>query len=350
MIGIFEEENSWDTIKNANLPVVLYGMGNGADMIIDVFEKFGIKYDDIFASDKFVRGHSFHEKKVLKLSEVEEKYDDFVVVMTFAIHDDESIENVKNISKRHLVLSPTVPVAGNGLFTKEFVEENLDKFEKVYSLLADEKSKKAFENVVKFKISGKLQYLFDVYSDEDEVFQNIIKLGENETILDLGAYDGDTVKTFTQVTNNTYKKIVALEPDKKNFKKLQKNTEELENVEILNKGIWNESTVLYFEKSAGRQSKITGSGKEKIDVVSVDSLDENFSFIKMDVEGSEEKALLGAENTIKENHPKLYVCAYHRNEDLFKLPLLVLNYDETYKLYFRQHKYIPAWECNFYII
>lgn len=31
------------------------------------------------------------------------------------------------------------------------------------------------------------------------------------------------------------------------------------------------------------------------------------------------KALDGATKTIKRNLPKLYVCAYHRNEDLFAL-------------------------------
>ena len=80
------------------------------------------------------------------------------------------------------------------------------------------------------------------------------------------------------------------------------------------------------------------------------SFDENFSFIKMDIEGSEKNALLGAEKTIRTFHPKLYICSYHRNEDLFELPLLIKSFDKSYRFYFRQHKYIPAWESNFYII
>lgn len=349
MTNRFEEQNCLETIKKLGLPVVLYGMGNGADMIIEELEKNSIEWCDIFAGDKFVRGHSFHGKKVLKLCEVEEKYDDFIVVMTFAVHDDETIEFVKSLKSKHTLFSPTVPIAGNGIFTKEFVEKNIDKFEKVYSILYDDKSRKSFVNVVKFKISGNLDYLFDVYCDEDEVYQNILKLNNQETILDLGAYDGDTVKKFIEKTDGKYKKIIAVEPDKKNFKKLEKNTQAFDNVFTLNKGVWDTNTVLFFEKSAGRQSKISSHGKEMIETVSIDSLNEEFSFIKMDVEGSEKMALLGGEKTIKTYLPKLYVCAYHRNEDLFELPLTISSFTQKYKLFFRQHKYIPAWESNFYL-
>ena len=68
------------------------------------------------------------------------------------------------------------------------------------------------------------------------------------------------------------------------------------------------------------------------------------------IEGSEMKALDGATKTIKRNLPKLYVCAYHRNEDLFALGKKILSFDKRYKLYFRHSLYIPAWESNFYAI
>ena len=70
----------------------------------------------------------------------------------------------------------------------------------------------------------------------------------------------------------------------------------------------------------------------------------------MDIEGAELKALCGMEKTVKEYKPKLYICAYHRNEDLFSLPLKVWDMDKSYKIYFRHSKYIPAWESNFYCI
>ena len=345
-----KETDCWDTIKNSGKPVILYGMGNGADMIIDVLHSYKIEYADVFASDKFVRGHFFHGKKVLRYSEVCEKYDDFIVVMTFAVRDKESLENVRKISREHTLVSPTVPVAGKGLFTKEFIAGNIEKVEKVYSLLADDLSRKTYLDVINFKISGNTDYLFDCFFEKEKVYSDIFSFDKQNVILDLGAYDGDTVQEFYEFSKEKYEKIIAIEPDKKNFKKLLKNTDNYPNIERHNIGIWNENTEMLFSQSAGRQSRIGDKG-EMIEVRNVDSfIDENISLIKMDVEGCELRALQGAKQVIQKYHPNLYVCAYHRNEDIFTLPLLINEYDSSYKIYFRQHPYIPSWECNFYAI
>ena len=55
----------WDYLVQAKKPILLYGMGNGADKILRVCESYGITVSDFFASDGFVRGHSFHGKTVL---------------------------------------------------------------------------------------------------------------------------------------------------------------------------------------------------------------------------------------------------------------------------------------------
>ena len=68
----------------------------------------------------------------------------------------------------------------------------------------------------------------------------------------------------------------------------------------------------------------------------------------MDIEGAESKALDGASETIKKYHPKLYVCAYHRNEDFFELVKKIHSLNADYRIYMRHHPYIPAWETNLY--
>lgn len=350
MLEYINEETVWLKLQKESRPILLYGMGNGADMIIQRLNEFGIEYSDVYASDEFVRGHSFHGKKVLKYSEAEEKYGDFVSLMTFAVKDDATIDRVWQMSRKHPFYSLTVPVAGEGLFTREFVEENEEKFDKVYSMLADEKSRETFINLINFKISGKLDYLLPSFSEKSEVYENILKLSDKETIVDAGAYNGDTVEEFLSFTGGTAKKIFALEPDRKNFAKLVRNTENLPFVEQMNVAAFSENTSLFFKKSAGRQSKIADDG-EKIEAIAIDSLgDEKISLIKMDIEGSELDAIKGAENAIKTHKPKLYICAYHRNEDMFSIPLAINEIRSDYKFYFRQHKYIPAWESNFYAI
>ena len=72
------------------------------------------------------------------------------------------------------------------------------------------------------------------------------------------------------------------------------------------------------------------------------------TLIKMDVEGAELQALRGAKQTLQKYKPKLLVACYHREEDLFRLPLLIKDLNPEYQLYFRKHPYIPAWEINIF--
>lgn len=340
----------WERLKKQDKPILLYGMGNGADMIIDVLSSLGLSYEDTFASDGFVRGHSFHGKRVLSFSEAKEKYGDFITLMTFAIHDEPTLKKIKEMSAQTELYSPTVPIAGKGLFTYDYLKENADRFYNAYCMLEDEKSKQSFADVLNFKISGKPDYLFSCQSEKDEVYRDILRLTDNESIVDLGAYDGDTIREFLAFTDGKYSSITALEPDAKNFRKLTAKTEGLSRLSLYNLGAWNKKETLFFDRKGGRNSRQDDCGIP-IEFDSVDNLiKEPVTFIKMDIEGAELKALEGAENTIKTNLPKLYVCAYHRNEDMFALPEKIRELYGGYKIYFRHHPYIPAWESNFYAV
>ncbi len=350
MIERITETPLWDYLKSTDKPIVLYGMGNGADMIIEVLESIGLHHSDVFASDGFVRGHFFHGRKVLTFSEIKAKYEDFIILMTFAVHDTETLHRVRILSESYELYSPTVPIAGKWLFTYDFVKENDAFFEKAYSLLADEKSKQSFLDVLNFKISGKVKYLFNCEYEKELLYKEIIHLGKDETIVDLGAYDGDTIREFMKATDGQYKKIIAFEPDEKNFRKLTAKTEGMERLERHNLGAWNKRETLYFQKKKGRNSHQAESGIP-LQFDSVDNIvRENVTFLKMDIEGAELKALEGARETITRDKPKLYVCAYHRNEDMFALPLKIKELCGDYKIYFRHHHYIPAWESNFYAV
>ena len=343
------ETDVWEYLAENGKPIVIYGMGNGAEKIISVLKEYGVEVSDIFASDEFVRGHSFLGHKVLKYSEVCEKYDDFNVVLAFATHLPDMLEKIEKMNKEHPVFAPDVPVAGNGIFTRQFFEENKEKFEFVYEKLADEESKRVFENIINFKISGKVKYLYSsTEADKNSIYQNILSLNNNEIIVDMGAYDGDTIREFTAYTDGRYNHIYALEPDEKNFKKLERNTNGMQGLNLYNLGAWSKRDTLTFSKKAGRNSKLSAEGIP-VQVTDIDSLiNDKVTLLKMDIEGAELRALEGCEKTIKKYSPKLYVCAYHRNEDMFALPMKIWNMNENYKVYFRHSPYIPAWESNFY--
>ena len=90
------------------------------------------------------------------------------------------------------------------------------------------------------------------------------------------------------------------------------------------------------------------------DVVSVDSIlgNEHADYMKFDVEGVEKEAIAGAAKHLEPdrqgNLPKLLIAAYHHDEDIFALPLLLWKLQPEYKIYLRKHPYVPAWEINIF--
>ncbi len=348
--NLLNEKSSWEFLKDCPLPIAIYGTGNGADRVIEEFDKLGITVSHIVASDGFVRNRSFRGFPVKSVSQLENEIGDFVVALAFASPLQDVINNIKALSTRHKVIMPSVPVYGDNIFNKDFLKKHLDESEKAYSLLGDEKSKQVFENIIKFQITGELDYCFDCETDKDEVFK-ILNLGENESFLDLGAYRGDTVKEFLNYSKS-YKKIVAVEPDKKTFKKLQANCEALRNCITLNNAVWNESKEIFFDGDKGRGSSAKNSG-DSVFSVTVDELREKygtFTYLNIDVEGAEKEMLEGSKITLQQDKPKLCMAVYHRSEDIFALVNQINEINGDYKIYLRHHPHISFWDTNIYCI
>ncbi len=347
---ITEKQSCWDRLKAEKRPIFIYGMGDGALKIMSVFEKREIAVSGIFASDDFVRGHSFEGYRVHKLAEVEEAVDDFVVVLAFAAGYQEIVDKIHAIAARHTLYVPDVPVIGQGLFTYEYCVENAEKIQQVYDSLADDYSRKVYANIINFKISGKIEYLSAVTSTKAEIYKKIIRPGLSETYVDLGAYNGDTIKELLEYTYGKYASVYAFEPDRKNFRKLAKFVDGMSHVYAYNAAAWCIDCELPFSSKAGRQSAITAESDNWVQALSVDTIlgRKPATLIKMDVEGFEREAIWGAALNIAHYAPKLMIALYHRNEDIFELPLLIKKLNPSYKLYIRHQLYIPAWETNLY--
>ena len=341
-------QDIWNRLKSAEKPILIYGTGNGADKIINELKNNDLSISGVFASDGFVRERYFHDMKVLSLSQAEEMFGDFIVLFSFGSNRSEVIANIKSISKRHEILAPEVPVCGGDIFNLKYAKTHSEQIRTVYNMLCDAQSKKVFEQTTLFKLDGDINRLFSCETSEDEAFKNLILLNKGPCFLDLGAYNGDTALDFASRFPN-YSKIVAVEPDEKNFKKLTLNTKQL-NIECINSAVSDIDGFVSFENNHSRSSKL--GGDKKISSITVDSLLEKYSFdyINIDVEGLEYKTILGAEKTIRTKKPKMLVSCYHKSEDYFLLPLKILEFNPDYKVYMRHFPYVPAWDTAFYFI
>ena len=284
----------WNKFKTAQKPIVLYGMGNGADKIILELEKRGIPVAGVMASDDFVRGQSFHGFVVQPYRHFKETLKNFIVLICFGTNRPEVLSRIRQIAKEQETYAPDVPVIGGGLFTTEYAKKHEKALAQVYDLLYDEDSRRVFENCVRYRLTGDIRYLFDCESSVSAAFSDILQPGPGEIYLDLGAYNGDTVLQFAK-QSPAYRQMLAVEPDRKNFKKLQKNTEGLRDVTCYPVCISDHSGAAFFRTLAGRNSAI-GEGGAAVRAESVDSLLNSapVTTIKMDVEGGEAAAIAGA--------------------------------------------------------
>lgn len=215
---LLTEENVWDRLRREGKPLVLYGMGDGAEKINAVLESKGMHISAVFASDDFVRGQSFLGHTVQRYREVCAQLTDFNVVLGFASQRPEVLENIARINQEHPVYAPDIPVAGVGLFTREYAAAHRAEIETVYAKLADEESRRVYHSVLRYKISGKVDYLYNSFANMDEIFTEILQVNQQEILVDMGAYNGDTIRQFLQYSCGKYKSIYALEPDGKTSK------------------------------------------------------------------------------------------------------------------------------------
>lgn len=219
--------------------------------------------------------------------------------------------------------------------SKNYFEYNKNRVDNVAEMMEDDVSKKIYKAAVKYRITHDRKDR-PAYNRKNQYFpDDIVELTNEEVFVDCGAYNGDTINTFVNKVNQTYKKIVAFEADKANAKLIRTK----ENIHVVCAAVWNENTELLFSNGGGSSSRVSNDTGMKVNAVAIDTISEckEATYIKMDVEGSEYNALIGAQKTISMNRPKLAICIYHSDEDMVRIAELIQGWSLNYKFYVRHH-------------
>jgi len=159
-----------------------------------------------------------------------------------------------------------------------------------------------------------------------------------EVFIDAGSLDFSDSLNFIKWNENKHKKIIAFEPNPNQFPVCLENSKNVKNTIVHPFGLWNENTELYFENSSPASACVSNNNNAiKIKTTTLDSVlnGEKATFIKMDIEGAELRALKGAEQTILKHRPKLAICIYHKPEDVWEIPSYILSLHDDYKFFIR---------------
>lgn len=282
-----------------------------------------------------------------------------------------------------------------GKYFFEYYEKNKNKFSEAIEYLEDEYSKEIFKKIIQYKlmcldidkrdikgllivtkedaletekkqqeIAKALSFIPDdklrnmtaghlavqSYSYQDKVFPE-----NKQVILDIGAYNGDTAIMFSHLSKNAT--VYAFEPVVELNGQLDKAVEICNNIHIVKKGAWSETTTLKFntlrrDGYIGVGSFVSNDGEDQIEVVAIDDFiqQNNVSrvdFIKMDIEGAEVNALNGAYQTISKYKPDLAICIYHEPSHLWEIPVWIKSHFPEYKVYI-DHKHMHPVESVCY--
>lgn len=156
--------------------------------------------------------------------------------------------------------------------------------------------------------------------------------------VDIGCYDGKDSIGYLRWMNNREADIYAFEPDVKNYEVCQKNLEMYPNIKLFRTALSDTEEELNTG-GEGEMVHLGTNGKSVIRTQQLDGMvgDQKIGFIKMDVEGYEEKVLNGAKKIISSQHPLLAVSVYHKRADIWRLPRLILNLNSNYCFYMRHY-------------
>ena len=338
----------WDFARQSERPILVYGMGNGADKLTDRLALLGREVSDYFASDGFLRGQSFRGKRVLSKSEAFERYADPTVLLAFASNRPEVLSMLYALDGECDLYLPDLPVSGEEYFDSSFFSARRREISSAASLFADDRSRSILDAVLRYKLTGRISYLRETGEGAWDM-RELLHPERYRRTLDGGAYSGDTAAELLSLAP-CLSEIVCLEPDRRNFRRLSRYAEGERRVTPIHAALLDRVGECELSVSGNRNATIGvgsfGAKRESVASVSIDSIGGRFDFIKLDVEGAERPALLGATKTIARYRPELLVSAYHRSEDLFALPLLLAELCDEYDFYLRRNECLPAWEVH----
>ena len=189
----------------------------------------------------------------------------------------------------------------------------------------------------KFSVEGINQVTAETFDNEDWHYYRYkhTEVEDGDIILDIGTAEG----LFPLVVIDKCEHIYMVEPSSVFCEALKKTFSEYENkTTIFNNAAGSIDEEVYFnEDSLTGQISNDKKGETKIQLRKIDTLltDKKITFIKADIEGFEQEMLLGAENIIKKNKPKIAITTYHKENNPVDIINLIKSYVPEYNYFIK---------------
>ncbi|WP_022761387.1 FkbM family methyltransferase [Butyrivibrio sp. AD3002] len=250
-------------------------------------------------------------------------------------------EAFEDLPRRYTFLTGKISDRDNdySLITEyvNMMKSEIENFKWLFFRLEDNRSRMILIKIVEYWYSFDITRLGDLHETVfDEYFDlDILPDNKDEIFVDCGAYTGDSAMKFFY-NYPEYKKIYVYEINQDTMQIMQENLGGLPNVIYRQCGVGKETGELHITgKGAGTKVTEEDTGMTARIVALDDDITEPVTMIKMDIEGAERDAIAGAKNHIKNEKPKLLICTYHLPSDIFRIPRMIDEIRDDYKMYLR---------------
>ncbi len=339
-----EQQSVITHMRNQKLPLVLWGVGDMASEVYEYLSEEGIKVDAVCVDDGFYeKDMSFNGYRVERLSDIELRYNEYNVIVGHSYY--ENIDCFKNSHKsiKEVFALCSVSYGAHEITDIEYIRERIEEYERVYNLLEDDLSRNCFIQFLNARISGDYRYVLNAFGKYMNYFNNdLFRVESNEVYIDIGAYDGDSIKLFLKESNGKFGYIYALEPDNSSRNKLIDyiNKEKLHDVIVSSNGAWNSKRKLCFDSDSTQESSfiMDESDGESIDV---DRVDDMFDYkqpptlIKINYFYGVEEGIEGCSELLKKYRPKVACTVGFDADRIRTIPNIIHEINSDYKIYLR---------------
>lgn len=211
----------------------------------------------------------------------------------------------------------------------------------LFDRMEDDESRQTLLDVLRYRLTADARFMGQ-YSVrvQDQYFEPFLELA-SEVFVDAGGFDGDTTEEFCKRYPD-YRKVHLFEPSQRNMQAAKKRLANLRDISFHTEAVSDHIGVMTFDAEAGSASAVTSGPGEEVQVTTLDqAVGEPVSFIKMDLEGWELKALAGCERHIRDDRPKLAIAVYHQATDFRTVANYARSIHPDYRLYLRH--YTQGW-------
>jgi FkbM family methyltransferase len=219
-----------------------------------------------------------------------------------------------------------------------------DQVARAARLWADEESAAEYAAQIQLRAFGDPSGLSAPEIEESYILSGVFQLGQDDVLLDCGAYDGDTIRNLIE-NQVQFEKIEAVEADSHSFARLADFVstlapERANRIRLHQCAVGARRGTVRFDDTGGVDAKVSDKGRTLIEMVPIDVMfaTKRVSMIKMDIEGGEYAALIGAQQVIQRDRPILAICVYHCQEDIWRLPLLIRSLCPEYRMYLKAYR------------